>query len=249
MIITSIVGVAAVSAVTLLAIPHWTGIFFIAPLVMILYVDLLGVIQFSGLNVNSVTYIGLVLSIGLIVDYCMHFLLRYIESKGLDREKRVKESLKTIGASVMLGGLSTFLGVVPLGFASSEIIRTVFVIFIALVALGLSKFLVCVCSLQIARNQRLIACVALPLCTGHGLVLLPVVLSLIGPLNYLEELHGESDAESEVGKSTPKASSNDGDVEQAIDDARPEQAPDVIALDHDEDMDEVPLGKASSFDA
>jgi Niemann-Pick C1 protein len=248
MIVTSIVGVVAVSVVTLLAIPHWTGIFFIAPLVMILYVDLLGVIQFSGLNVNSVTYIGLVLSIGLIVDYCMHFLLRYIESKGLDREKRVQESLKTIGASVMLGGLSTFLGVVPLGFASSQIIRTVFVIFIALVALGLSKFLV-VClsagSDYMKSNTNNRVCHS-PSCTGHGLILLPVVLSLIGPLNYLEELHGERDGESDEGKSTPKASSN-SDVEQAID-ARPEQAPDVTAVD-DEGMDEVPLGRAPSFDA
>ena len=118
--------------------------------------------QFAGLSVNSVTYIGMVLSIGLIVDYCMHYLLRYIETPGFDREERVKEALRTIGASVVLGGLSTLLGVVPLGFSTSEIIRTVFVIFIALVALGLS----------------------------HGLILLPVVLSLVGPLNYLPELHG-----------------------------------------------------------
>ena len=124
-------------------------------------------IHFSGLYVNSVTYIGMVLSIGLIVDYCMHFLLRYIECKGFDREERVKESLRTIGASVVLGGLSTLLGVVPLGFSTSEIIRTVFVIFIALVCLGLS----------------------------HGLVLLPVLLSIFGPLNYLPELHGELDVD------------------------------------------------------
>lgn len=156
---TSVIGVVAVSAVALVAIPHWTAVLFIAPLVIILYIDLLGVLQFSGLYVNSVTYIGMVLSIGLIVDYTYHILLRYVETKSDDREFRVKETLRTIGASVFVGGVSTLLGVVPLAFSSSHIIRTVFIVFIALVTLGLS----------------------------HGLILLPIVLSIIGPLNELPE--------------------------------------------------------------
>jgi Niemann-Pick C1 protein len=142
-------GVIAVSCVALIAIPHWSAIIYIAPVVTILYVDLLGVIQFSGLSVNSVTYLGMVLSIGLIVDYTYHILLRYVESRGSNREERVNESLRTIGASVFVGGLSTLLGVVPLAFSSSHIIRIVFIIFIALVTLGLSKSLV-VCLVLIA---------------------------------------------------------------------------------------------------
>jgi len=34
--------VVAVSAAALVAIPHWSAIFFIAPLVIVLYIDLLG---------------------------------------------------------------------------------------------------------------------------------------------------------------------------------------------------------------
>ena len=121
------------------------------------------VVKFSGLYVNSVTYVGMVLSIGLLVDYTYHMLLRYIETKGDDRETKVKESLRTIGASVFVGGLSTLLGVVPLAFSTSDLIRTVFVVFIALVTLGLS----------------------------HGLILLPVVLSLVGPVAPCPKLHFE----------------------------------------------------------
>jgi predicted RND superfamily exporter protein len=204
-------GVIAVSCVALIAIPHWTAVIYSAPVVTILYVDLLGVIQFSGLSVNSVTYLGMVLSIGLIVDYTYHILLRYVESKGDSREERVKESLRTIGASVFVGGLSTLLGVVPLAFSSSHIIRIVFIIFIALVTLGLS----------------------------HGLMLLPVVLSVVGPLNVIPDLNGEDD-------SRDKADTN-GDVleegrneeqDNGIVQVPPESAPGVEGQ-----MDDVPLGR------
>lgn len=59
----------------------------------------------------------------------------------------------------MVGGLSTLIGVLPLGFASSEIFFTVFIVFFGLVLLGLL----------------------------HGLVLLPVLLSIGGPLVVLSD--------------------------------------------------------------
>ena len=52
-----------------------------------------------------------------------------------------------------MGGVTTFLGTLLLVFASSDIFYTFFVIFFGIVVLGIS----------------------------HGLILLPVVLSLIGP--------------------------------------------------------------------
>lgn len=152
--VTTIIGIFSVSLLSLLFVPHWSGFLFVSVLVSILYVDLLGVIHLSGLYINSVTYVGVLMSIGLMVDFTVHILLRYTESIASTREAKVKDTLQTMGASILLGGTSTLLGVLPLSFSTSEAFHTIFVIFIGLVTLGV----------------------------GHGLILLPVVLSLIGPL-------------------------------------------------------------------
>ena len=60
--------------------------------------------------------------------------------------------LQEIGPPVFLGGLTTFLGIAPLAAANSNIFRTFFKMFLGIIVYGL----------------------------GHGLVLMPVILSLFG---------------------------------------------------------------------
>jgi len=158
LVLTTILGVGAVSFISLLFIPHWSSIFFVAPIISILYVDLLGFLQLCGVSVNAVSYLSLVMAIGLLVDFLLHILLRFFESKETTRDAKVKDVLQTMGASILLGGLSTFLGVLPLMFSKSDIFATIFYAFLGLVILGMS----------------------------HGLVFLPVVLSLFGPNVVLE---------------------------------------------------------------
>ena len=60
-----------------------------------------------------------------------------------------------MGPSILVGGISTFLGVVPLAFSTNDVTKVVFISFIAMVSLGIA----------------------------HGLIFLPVLLSLVGPLS------------------------------------------------------------------
>lgn len=92
------------------------------------------------------------MSIGLLVDYLMHVLMRYYEVKGTRHEKTV-EMLRTMGVSILIGGISTFLGTMLLVFSSTRIFYTIFVTFLGIVTIGL----------------------------GHGLILVPVILSTFGP--------------------------------------------------------------------
>lgn len=82
----------------------------------------------------------------------MHILLRYYESAEKTREAKIRDTIKSMGAALILGGVSTCLGVLPLAFSSSKLLRTLFTTFIGMLFLGLS----------------------------HGLIFLPVVLSLVG---------------------------------------------------------------------
>ena len=99
-------------------------------------------------------------------------ILRYHESQFKTREGRVKDTLETMGSSILLGGLSTFLGVIPLAFSTSTILRTVFTCLFSMVVLGVT----------------------------HGLVLLPVVLSVIGPQADIREDRRGHDGRSSIQK-------------------------------------------------
>jgi predicted RND superfamily exporter protein len=166
LILTTVIGVVAVTGVSFLFVPHWTAALFVLPLICILYVDLLGVLQWAGVHINAVSYLSMVMSIGLLVDYVIHILFRYYESAGNRKEKTV-EMLRTMGSSILMGGISTFLGTLPLAFCTSDIFSTVFFGFMGLVTLG----------------------------CGHGLILMPVILSTIGPEDHhvVLEVKPESD--------------------------------------------------------
>jgi Patched family len=92
----------------------------------------------------------------------------------------VKDSLQTIGTSVLIGGFSTFLGVLPLFFSSSELMRTLFFAFIGMVLLGCS----------------------------HGLILLPVLLLRFGPVDTSVVVKKHADSYSECS-TTPVSSGSD----------------------------------------
>jgi Niemann-Pick C1 protein len=145
-------SIAAMTGIALLLMPHWSAAFFVFPLIVVLYVDLMGVMQWAGVSINPVSYVALVMSIGLLVDFVIHVLLRFYEARGNRHEKTV-EMLKTMGASILIGAVTTFLGTLPLAFSTSDIFYTIFIAFLGLVVLG----------------------------STHGLVLLPVLLSMIGP--------------------------------------------------------------------
>lgn len=99
------------------------------------------------------TYVCLCISIGLLVDFIVHVLLRYYESTKPTKEEKVIDTLETMGASILVGGISTFLGVIPLAFSTSEIMSSVFICFLSMVVIGVT----------------------------HGLIFMPVVLSILGP--------------------------------------------------------------------
>lgn len=160
---TVLYGLIAIFAVTLMFVPHPLGAFLVTPMVAAIYVELMAGLQIAGLYINVITAVALIMTIGLVVDYTIHVILAYFDAASNNDHQspneRIQQVLVTMGQLVLLGGLSTFLGVLILAFSASTLFKTFFVTIFLIVVLGI----------------------------GHGLVFMPVVLSLIGQLHNRKE--------------------------------------------------------------
>ena len=104
-------GVLAVNVIAVLFIPHWTAVLFIFPFISLLYINMLGFLYLAGVQINAISYVTLIMSIGLMIDYVMHILVRFYECSGT-RQQKVQATMSSIGSSIFLGATSTFLGIV-----------------------------------------------------------------------------------------------------------------------------------------
>ncbi|CAG9837321.1 unnamed protein product [Diabrotica balteata] len=141
---------------TIPLIANWQISCLIFCCVLITMVDVCGLMQRWGVNVDLVSCIGLELAIGLCVDYATHVGHTFLTVSEGNRQERVIKTVTSIGSAVLYGGLSTFIGVSMMSFSRAYTFQSFFKIFFLVIVFGLF----------------------------HGIVLLPVILSFIGPSPY-----------------------------------------------------------------
>ena len=130
----------------------------------ILLVDLflIALIFYWDLTFNNVVVVNLVIAIGLAVDYSAHIAHSYLttvppKELELNSEKRKYKAQKAIsgmGSSVFHGAFSTFLAIIALGGAKSYIFVVFFRLWLGIIVFGMA----------------------------NGFLLIPVILSFIGPV-------------------------------------------------------------------
>ena len=155
LVMTTILSLVAVLVIAFLFIPNMYACLVVTLSIAMIYVDVLGIIYFAGLSINPVTLLAIIMSIGLLVDYILHIVLRCFEpnesvsdedaeiSAGVKlRYKGVKACLETMGSSVFIGGLSTVLSTIPLLFSTSTLFSSICIIFLSFVTVSLFHGLV-----------------------------------------------------------------------------------------------------------
>lgn len=153
LLMSTVASVVAVAVITFLLIPRISALCIVIVSVLIIYMDVLGLMYWSGFSINPVTLIAILMSIGLMVDYVLHIVMRCFEyNENITQQQQDQQQqeeditkddiniyhcLSTIGVSVMIGGASTVLSTIPLAFSTSEIFFSIFVIFFGFVVFSL----------------------------------------------------------------------------------------------------------------
>ena len=65
-----------------------------------------GLMRIWGVSLNSISMINLVMAIGFAVDYSAHIAHAFVFSHETNPDKKVINALRTVGASVFMGGKS-----------------------------------------------------------------------------------------------------------------------------------------------
>jgi len=139
--------------VSFVLIPNPICSLWVAFSILSIEAGVVGYMTWWGINLDGIALINLIMCIGFSVDFSAHICYHYMSEENKSSEERIRSSLYALGLPIVQGALSTILGVLGLAFAPCYAYVTFFKMIFLVIFLG----------------------------AMHGLILLPVLLSLFGP--------------------------------------------------------------------
>ena len=149
------IALACVFVTTLILLADVLGSILVLLTVALSLVDVCGFMHTWGITIDVVSSVNIIIAIGLCVDYSVHMCHAFLTVSGT-RKERAKAAIMDMGVAVLNGGFSTLIAFILLAGSESHVFSSFFRIFLLVIIFGLY----------------------------HGLILLPVMLSLIGPSPY-----------------------------------------------------------------
>ncbi|XP_028987759.1 patched domain-containing protein 3 [Betta splendens] len=149
---TMVAAMATMLVVSLILIPNLLCSAWVAFAMCSVIAGVMGFMALWGVTLDSISMINLVMCIGFSVDFSAHVTYSFASSAKSDVNQKAVDALSHAGCPILQGALSTVLGVVVLSMSGSYIFRTFFKIVFLVTMFGLL----------------------------HGLVFIPVFLTLLG---------------------------------------------------------------------
>ena len=150
---TIVVTALVMIVIALFLIPSVVCSLWVSFSIVSIEVGVVGFMTLWGISLDGVALINLIMCIGFSVDFSAHICYHYIACEESEVGNRVRASLYALGLPIVQGAVSTILGVFGLAFAPSYLFVTFFKMIFLVILLG----------------------------AIHGVILLPVLLSLFGP--------------------------------------------------------------------
>ncbi|VDK82911.1 unnamed protein product [Litomosoides sigmodontis] len=156
-----VIAFAVFCAISIIICNPWAaGIILI--ILLLMTIELTGFLGLAGIKLNPISAVTVITAVGIGVEFTAHVVLAFLTSLGT-RNDRMALCIDRVFVPVIHGAFSTLLGIIMLAFSEFEfVVKYFFVVMSALIFIGII----------------------------NSLVLLPVLLSLIGPPCEVEPLDG-----------------------------------------------------------
>ncbi|XP_077994884.1 patched domain-containing protein 3-like [Glandiceps talaboti] len=153
------IAAAAMFLVSLILIPHPICSIYVTFAIATISVGVVGFMTLWDVRLDSISMINIIICIGFSVDFSAHITYAFVIAPYKSRNRRAVDALYSLGWPILEGALSTILGVVILSTSESYIFRTFFKTMFLVILFG----------------------------AVHGLLFLPVILTLVGPCGTAKE--------------------------------------------------------------
>nr|XP_006813016.1 PREDICTED: patched domain-containing protein 3-like [Saccoglossus kowalevskii] len=165
------IAAAAMLVVSFLLIPQPICALYVTLTVASIVVGVIGYMSLWSVGIDFVSMVTIVVCIGFSVDYSAHLTYAFVISPRDTRNGRAVYGLYLLGLPIVQSVVSTIIAIAPLSTANTYVFRAVFkTVFLGIFFGGL-----------------------------HGILFLPVLLSLVGP-NKSQSSKPKADEEGALGK-------------------------------------------------